>query len=1200
MKKIKLFATMTLLASMGCVFTAVAGIPIHAEAQTIYVSPTAKADGAGTKESPKGIIAALTSANPGDTFLLAGGTYKLSSRMNLSNNGTYKDYITVRAEDDSQRVILDFSAMPFDSANRGIQLTGDYWHFDTIEVTGAGDNGMYIAGNNNIVENCQFYKNRDSGLQLGRGFSSDTKITQWPCNNLIKNCTSFYNYDDETLGENADGFAAKLTVGYGNVFDGCIAYRNSDDGWDLYAKADSGNIGTVIIRNCLSFENGFLPESRTLADNTTTYNTTNGDGIGFKLGGGVMEGDVFLENCLALNNKFHGFSDNSNPGFISMKNCTAINNGINVNADGTVGLRGIPGEENKYNNFDMARSTDSYNSYYGLLSFIDNQDEFAPMLSSSSTYNQDAFRGSVAYSIFQTSYKDGEQYVSNADYKDLSSYESDSLDNLKNSYPKLTSAIFKQMKSYNAIGDKIFDFHKELRNADGSVNLKDNFKLADENLLKFSNGNPIGADLSKSSWDEYTHYDLGDLSSCTSDKEAIVKSAAAVTELFTNKDAVFQNFEIPMVVNGCEITWKSSNPEIVSFNKEEKIGRSSAVYSTAHVTSPSSSTKVTLTAELNYYGVKTEKTFEITVRSRTAKLGNIISEYDKDTFIVARYQTFKEPEVIVTDGSSYDNSSLNPNLFTLTTTYEWSTSKDGVYTKVNGIYTAVPGVFRITKTAQYKNDESQKVSYTYYVFIGEDDCEIDFAGGLHQVRVNSNGIHITGKLTNIAGRLYVAVVEPSTMLYEAKEVMEHSNVQVYNITSDVVNADFIANNSGNGYKVYYVISDRAKKHTSPVRNKEIKAESISTKEEFYNLAQGLGDYDAYTIYNLKNDLDFAGFKWELKAGAVGFAGTFNGNGHKISNVTITNTENDLKDRANMFYKLENGTIMNVDFENINISNDGLSAKQIAIVGQMSGGNISHVNMKNVTIKGLQASSTIGGALVGQISGGINYIDHITLENDENQVLRVGGKYVGGVVANIQLSSNSTEVETHISYCLVKADLGDGEDTGGCIAGILGRIKNDSTSYYTDVNNCFYQGTIKVKGNYNAGIVGSIEGGQGNYSINSNYADVVFIYCKTGVLTLDAKALAAQLVENPDLEYQAYAHKNCNPICGRASTISSDILGKNNVGSWTEYYSSVILSNSFYLQQGPDFKPNQIFLEANLEWDMVNDWAVSDDGVITLR
>ena len=77
--------------------------------------------------------------------------------------------------------------MDFDGNNRGIQLDGDYWYFYGIDVTGAGDNGMYIGGNNNIIEYCQFYNNRDTGLQLGRGDGSYSLISQWPSNNLIIN-----------------------------------------------------------------------------------------------------------------------------------------------------------------------------------------------------------------------------------------------------------------------------------------------------------------------------------------------------------------------------------------------------------------------------------------------------------------------------------------------------------------------------------------------------------------------------------------------------------------------------------------------------------------------------------------------------------------------------------------------------------------------------------------------------------------------------------------------------------------------------------------------------------------------------------------------------------------------------------------------------------------------------------------------------
>ena len=59
-------------------------------------------------------------------------------------------------------------------------------------------------------------------------------MMNWPSYNLILNCTSYGNADAGY--EDADGFAAKLTVGDGNVFDGCIAHHNADDGWDLIRK----------------------------------------------------------------------------------------------------------------------------------------------------------------------------------------------------------------------------------------------------------------------------------------------------------------------------------------------------------------------------------------------------------------------------------------------------------------------------------------------------------------------------------------------------------------------------------------------------------------------------------------------------------------------------------------------------------------------------------------------------------------------------------------------------------------------------------------------------------------------------------------------------------------------------------------------------------------------------------------------------
>ena len=1179
------------------------GIDAKAEENVVYVSVDGKSSNDGSITSPRDIGSALSRATAGTTIIIKDGVYSRRSRFLLTAKGTPNAKITVKA-DEGARVILDFSQMDFNSLNRGIQLQGSFWHWYGIEITGAGDNGMYISGSNNIIENCQFYRNRDSGLQLGRTAGSITNINKWPSNNLIKNCTSFDNYDDETLGENADGFAAKLTTGQANVFDGCIAYRNSDDGWDLYGKEDSGNIGTVILYNCVSFENGFLAKSydTPTADGTgtyKTYNTTNGDGIGFKLGGSSMESDVIIENCIAFNNKLHGFSDNSNPGFIKMKNCTAVNNCIGLNDDGTVAERGTKGgDNNKSNNYDLARDTNSYNSYYGLLSYVDNQANFEEI--GESAYNEDHFRGSVAYSIFNTSYdkeNKKEIYYSAKEFGDYSNYEGDTLPTLSEEFT-MNNNIFADMSCVNATEDKMLTLHKEFRNADGSVNLGDLYKVVDETLLTFAEGNSIGANLSKTAWNLYSHYAASDLTDATTEEEISLKNAYDALEVFTNQNAVFQSFEIPVFVNGCEVSWESSNPNIVEIGVEEKLSLSSAAFVTARVYSPNEDTNVKLTATLRCDKLTTTKEFDLIVKERGSSLGELYNPDGKDTYIVSRYQDFLKPNIIVSDSTSSDKSALRENLYTLVETYEWAESMNDNFIEVGDVYTSVPGVFRCTLTAKLISDETVTSSYTYYVMIGKDECSIDFVGGIHTFLLNSEGFNIKGSLTNISGKLYAVVVGRDINLFEASEIVNHTDVQQFNITENIISANFSADNSSDaGYKVYYVVSDNVKKNFSEVRCKEINSTVITSKDEFYNLAQGITPSDSLTIYNLKNDLDFTGYEWKECDKPNGFSGAFNGNGHTISNVTVSS---DIQKQSNIFYKLENGTVMNVNFSNIRITNQNDTGKLIGIIGAMNGGYLSHINMTNITVigegDGVANSSTCVGALVGQMIGGINYVDHITLTNDENQVLHAGNKYVGGIVGNIQMDSNITELEAYISYCIVLANLGDkdGTDSGGCHGGIVGRTKNDKKEYYLDINNCFYQGTITTKGNYNAGIIGSVESGNGAYSLCSNYSDVIFIFTKEGRLVLDAKEVARMIEEDEAGEYQEYAHKNLNPICGRATTLSNDILGRNNAGSWTEYYSSVILSQSIYLTRGSNFKLSQIYLESICEWDFENDWAWNDE------
>ena len=283
----------------------------------IFVAPNGSASNPGTIEQPTTLPEAITRVAAGQTILMRGGNYNLSTTVTIArgNNGTSSQRKNIYAFG-SEKPVLNFSAQAFDSGNRGIQLNGHFWHLRGLEVTNAGDNGIFIGGNNNIIELCVAHHNRDSGFQLSR-HSSSAPVSEWPANNLILNCTSFDNFDPDN-GEDADGFACKLTAGPGNIFRGCIAHHNIDDGWDLFTKTDTGPIGAVTIENCISYNNGNLSSGGT---------TTDSDGNGFKLGGEDIAVNHIVRRSIAFGNKKHGFTFNRNPGSITMTNNTSWGNG---------------------------------------------------------------------------------------------------------------------------------------------------------------------------------------------------------------------------------------------------------------------------------------------------------------------------------------------------------------------------------------------------------------------------------------------------------------------------------------------------------------------------------------------------------------------------------------------------------------------------------------------------------------------------------------------------------------------------------------------------------------------------------------------------------------------------------------------------------------------------------------------------------
>jgi hypothetical protein len=282
-----------------------------------YVGPNGSDSNPGTQASPfKTITAAHARVSAGGTIWLLSGTNMLTATNNISKSGTASAHIRVQAVAGGTRPVLDFSGQAVSSSNRGLNVTGDYWEFRGFEIRNAGDNCIGISGSNNTFDQLVIHGCADTGLQITAS-STDATNDAKAANNLVLNCDSYENLDQATNGENADGFAAKLRIGPGNVFRGCRAWNNADDGWDFFASDD-----VVTVDGCWAFLNGKV----------VSGTNTAGDGNGFKLGGapsGAGEGGAvhIVKNSFAFDNRACGFVRNNNPDVPMLTSCGANANG---------------------------------------------------------------------------------------------------------------------------------------------------------------------------------------------------------------------------------------------------------------------------------------------------------------------------------------------------------------------------------------------------------------------------------------------------------------------------------------------------------------------------------------------------------------------------------------------------------------------------------------------------------------------------------------------------------------------------------------------------------------------------------------------------------------------------------------------------------------------------------------------------------
>ncbi|MEO6521238.1 MAG: right-handed parallel beta-helix repeat-containing protein [Mucilaginibacter sp.] len=231
---------------------------------------------------------AVANAHAGDVITIS-GTINLTSTLQLLVSGTSSSKINLSGG------TLNCSGI---SSGWGVKVNGSYWNIQNITIKNAPSCGIvFQSGGYNYAYKIISTGNKDSGIQVYNGAHDDN----------ITYCTSSENYDTAAGGENADGFACKLSAGKNNKFDHCTAYHNSDDGWDLY-----GQPYTVTITNCTSTNNGY---------------GGSGDGNGFKLGSAGQVVAHTVTNCTSSNNTKSGYDGNGNTGHITTTGSGGSGNG---------------------------------------------------------------------------------------------------------------------------------------------------------------------------------------------------------------------------------------------------------------------------------------------------------------------------------------------------------------------------------------------------------------------------------------------------------------------------------------------------------------------------------------------------------------------------------------------------------------------------------------------------------------------------------------------------------------------------------------------------------------------------------------------------------------------------------------------------------------------------------------------------------
>lgn len=214
---------------------------------------------------------------------------------------------------------------------------------------------------------------------------------------------------------------------------------------------------------------------------------------------------------------------------------------------------------------------------------------------------------------------------------------------------------------------------------------------------------------------------------------------------------------------------------------------------------------------------------------------------------------------------------------------------------------------------------------------------------------------------------------------------------------------------------------------------------INSVEEFFRFANEVNDgntYEGKTV-RLTTDLDLSPYESFLGVGT--FYGTFDGGGHTIDGATVV---------GGVRYKLW---------------------QCIGFFHYVEGATIKNLHLTNCVVKGMKDDDSCTGGIVGMASNTV--ISNCTFQGKVS-----GRNSVGGIVGYGSASNTSAVIR---NCGVIESEVSGSISIGG-IAG---------DSQYTDIENCFFKGTISGERHYIGGLVGNFSGREHN--IKNCYAVPTF-------------------------------------------------------------------------------------------------------------